>query len=77
MCQAHWFSLPLAMRRRIWSSYRPGQCDDWRISHKYAEAARAAVRYIASYERIEPDTRLYDMLDPGPLECADQKALFD
>lgn len=64
MCRAHWFSLPRALRSRIWATYRPGQCDDWNISHAYAEAAKACVRYIAEKEGKEPDVRIYEMLDP-------------
>jgi len=63
-CRKHWFSLPKAMRDRIWATYRPGQCDDWEIRHEYAEAARAAVRYLAEKDGVEPDTKVYDMLDP-------------
>ena len=22
---------------RVWATYRPGQCDDWNITHEYAE----------------------------------------
>jgi hypothetical protein len=65
MCKAHWFMLPKAMRDRIWATYRPGQCDDWHISHEYAEAAREAVRYIAWREGKTPDVSVYDMLDPA------------
>ncbi len=56
MCRHHWFSLPKALRDRIWATYRSGRETDWRISHAYAEAAR---------EGVEPDLRAYDMLDPG------------
>jgi len=66
MCRPHWFSLPKSLRDRIWATYRPGQCDDWAISHAYAEAARACVRFIAAKEGREPDTSVYDLLDP---EC--------
>lgn len=65
MCRHHWFSLPKPMRDAIWRTYRPGQCDDWNISHEYAEAARAAVRYIAEKEGKEADVSVYDMLDPN------------
>lgn len=68
MCRKHWFSLPKAMRDAIWTTYRPGQCDDWHISHEYAEAARTAVRHIARREGVEPDTQVYDMLDPARYE---------
>lgn len=64
-CKTHWFQLPKGMRDRVWRAYRPGQCDDWAISHEYAEAARAAVRYIADKEGLTPDLKIYDMLDPG------------
>lgn len=66
MCRQHWFALPKRMRDRIWAAYRQGQCDDWDISHEYAEAAREAVRYIAAKESVVPDTSVYDMLDPRP-----------
>lgn len=64
MCRRHWYSLPKAMRDRIWATYRPGQEDDWKITHEYAEAARAAVTFIAEKEGKVPDTKVYDMLDP-------------
>lgn len=71
MCRAHWFSLSAALRARIWATYRAGQCEDWRISHAYAEAARAAVRAVAekegrAEEEITEACRVYDVLDPGP-----------
>lgn len=65
-CRKHWFQLPKALRAAIWATYRPGQCDDWEISHAYANAARAAVRYLAKLDGVEPDTSVYDALDPGP-----------
>lgn len=63
MCRRHWFSLPTHMRARIWKTYRAGQCDDWDISHAYADAAREAVQFIAAKENKQPDVRVYDMLD--------------
>lgn len=68
MCRQHWYMLPKAMRDDIWKNYRPGQCDDWQISHKYAEAARRAVTYIAQKEGVEADVTIYDMLDPKKRE---------
>lgn len=65
MCYRHWKSLPRPMQAAIWRHYRPGQCDDWNITHQYAEAARTAVRFIAAREGREPDTSIYDMLDPA------------
>ena len=43
MCKRHWFMVPKDVRTRIWATYRDGQCDDWEISHEYADAARAGV----------------------------------
>lgn len=68
MCRRHWYMLPKSLRNKIWRTYRPGQCDDWHISHAYAEAARECVRHIAGLECRQPDTKIYDMLDPGPEE---------
>lgn len=66
MCRGHWFSLPPHLRKLIWTTYRWGQCNDWQITHAYANAARACVRFIAAREGKEPDTTVYDRLDPGP-----------
>lgn len=64
MCKRHWFALPKRLRDRIWATYRLGQCDDWNISHDYADAARKCVVFIAVKEGKTPDTRVYDFLDP-------------
>lgn len=68
MCKRHWFKLPQHMRRRIWRAYRPGQCDDWKISHEYAQAAIEAVRWLAAAEGVDhrKAVEVYSMLDPGP-----------
>lgn len=76
MCRKHWFMLPKRIRDMIWSTYRSGQCDDWSISHAYANAAREAVRYIGEKEK-QPESeiikacRVYDMLDPQRYEQSD------
>ena len=64
MCKKHWLSLPKVLRDAVWRTYRAGQCDDWNISHQYADAARAAVTFVAEKEGRVPDTSIYDMLDP-------------
>lgn len=75
MCRDHWYKLPKGLRDEIWRTYRPGQCDDWNITSEYANAARAGVRYLALKEGLEPDTRIYDMLDPS---SSDQKlSIYD
>ena len=63
-CKRHWYLLPKRLRDAIWAAYRPGQCDDWQISKAYADAAREAVRWLAEKDEIEPDTSIYDMLEP-------------
>ena len=65
MCKPHWFALPKPMRDAIWSTYRDGQCDDWRISQAYSEAAKAAVRFIAAKEGVAPDVSVYEWLEPA------------
>lgn len=60
-CKKHWFMLPSAIRKRIWASYRSGQCDDMNPSREYCLAARDAVVFVAFQEHKTPDTRLYDL----------------
>jgi len=64
MCRRHWFTLPKRLRDKIWSTYRPGQCDDWNITKEYSEAAKECIKFIANKEGIEPDIRLYEILEP-------------
>lgn len=71
MCRRHWFMLPRVLRSRIWATYRDGQCDDWTITHAYANAARDAVMFVGRKEGvpeaiIREACAVYDMLDPGP-----------
>lgn len=50
-CRRHWYTLPDALRKRIWATYRPGQERDMRPSEAYLEAARAVQAWIAEHER--------------------------
>ena len=61
MCRKHWYMIPPKMRKQIWTTYRPGQCDDMNPSAEYCLIAKRCVQYIAKIEGIEPDTTLYDM----------------
>lgn len=61
MCRKHWFTLPQAMRNRIWVTYREGQCDDMSPSKAYCEAAKDAVTFVARKEGREPDVLLYEV----------------
>jgi hypothetical protein len=48
MCKKHWFSLPMALRKEIWRTYRPGQELDKRPSPEYLAASEATTAYILS-----------------------------
>lgn len=64
MCKKHWYMVPKLMRDRIWATYRPGQCDDWKPSAAYCDAAKAAVTAVAEKEGRVPDVTLYDAFRP-------------
>ncbi len=59
-CFKHWMMVPRAIQNRVRRNYRPGQCEDWKPSKAYLEAARDAVIAVARQEGLEPDTKLYD-----------------
>ena len=52
------------MRTKIYNTYRPGQCDDWNISKEYSSAAKECILFIANKEGVEPNLRIYEMLEP-------------
>lgn len=60
MCRRHWYMVPTPLRRAVWATYRPGQCDDLTPSRAYCEAAKAAVVAVAQKEGVVPDVQLYD-----------------
>lgn len=67
MCAHHWRRVPSVIKARIWATYRPGQCDDKRISGLYARAAKDAIMAVAKAEGHtmsgnEPELMLYDLL---------------
>ena len=47
-CKEHWFRLPVALRNRIWATYRPGQEKDLGVSRDYLAAADAVQEWIRS-----------------------------
>lgn len=70
MCRKHWFMVPRDLQRRVWATYRPGQCDDWQPSKAYCEAAKAAVIAVAEKEgktltENHPAILLYDVFARG------------
>ena len=48
-CREHWFRLPLCLRARIWSAYRPGQETDKNPSAEYLQAAGAVQQWIGAH----------------------------
>lgn len=67
MCRQHRFSVPKALRDRVWATYRDGQCDTFDPTSAYCQAAKAAVIAVAEKEGRAIDPRdpkilLYDML---------------
>lgn len=50
MCLRHWRMVPPKLQRAVWSTYRPGQCDDKRPSREWHDAASAAIGYVALRE---------------------------
>lgn len=45
-CRAHWYTLPRALRDRIWRTYRPGQESDLTPSADYVAVAREVQDWI-------------------------------
>ena len=51
MCRKHWFSLPKAMRDRVWATYTPGQENgSAMIQDDYFRATDEAIKWIAVKE---------------------------
>jgi len=48
-CRKHWYKLPLALRQRIWATYRPGQEVTKTPSTAYIDAARNIQNWIAAH----------------------------
>jgi hypothetical protein len=53
-CKDHWYRLPVALRRRIEQTYRPGQETDKRPSQAYINAARAVQEWITA---VQPEVK--------------------
>lgn len=50
MCLKHWRRVPKNVQRRVWSTYRHGQCDDKQPSEAWHQAADAAIGSVAQKE---------------------------
>jgi hypothetical protein len=59
-CKPHWFRLPAAIRRKIWSAFKPGQEISKRPPPEYVEAAREAQAWItANFPTSTPPADLF------------------
>lgn len=72
MCLKHWRAVPSEIQRKVWATYRPGQCDDKRPSEAWHEVADAAICLVAHQEfpAIAPPHRnclLRDLYSTAPL----------
>jgi uracil-DNA glycosylase family 4 len=54
MCRMHWSRVPREIQRRVWATYRKGQCEDRRPSKAWLEAADAAIAAVAALEKRAP-----------------------
>ena len=50
MCGRHWRMVPKKLQRRVWATYREGQCDDMNPSAEWHVAADAAICAVAIKE---------------------------
>lgn len=50
MCPRHWREVPARLKRRVYLTYRHGQCDDMRPSIAWFQAADAAIASVALLE---------------------------
>jgi len=49
MCYRHWRMVSLDTQRKVWATYRNGQCDDKNPSPEWHKAADEAIKAV--YER--------------------------
>lgn len=45
-CRKHWYALPMALRNKIWATFRPGQEKNWTPSRDYVRVAREVQAWI-------------------------------
>ncbi|HEX7095343.1 MAG TPA: Dam family site-specific DNA-(adenine-N6)-methyltransferase [Acidimicrobiales bacterium] len=51
MCPKHWKMVPGVLQRAVYAAYRPGQCDDMRVSGAWWIAAERAIVAVAVFEK--------------------------
>lgn len=59
-CRNHWYSLPKALRDKVWATYRPGQERTMTPSPAYLAVAREVQEWIAKHAKPggDPQQRL-------------------
>ena len=45
-CTSHWFKLPFALRKKVWTTYRPGQEVDKNPSKEYIAVVKEIQTWI-------------------------------
>jgi hypothetical protein len=60
-CREHWYKLPLALRNKIWASYRPGQEISKTPSRNYIEVAREVEAWILKHHGPPTHRWEYDL----------------
>lgn len=53
-CRSHWYSLPAALRAKVWATYRPGQEKTLTPSAEYLAVAQEIQRWIAAQAKPAP-----------------------
>lgn len=61
MCAAHWAMVPVRAQRRVYATYRRGQCDDKRPSHAWMIAANWAIVDVGRKERRDVSAILHQI----------------
>lgn len=59
-CSNHWYSLPKALRDKVWRAYRPGQEKTFTPSAAYVAVAREVEAWIKA--NAKPDTGVQQSL---------------
>jgi hypothetical protein len=53
-CRKHWFALPVALRNKVWATYRAGQEETMTPSREYVAVAREVQDWIAARTAVQP-----------------------
>lgn len=53
MCKDHWGMVPRSIQKRVWAHYRPGQCEDMKVTKDWLKAAQEAIQAVVEAEADE------------------------